>query len=67
MAKSIGVFKVGQIVLDYIGVDSILFDRAVPEIFSFKHNVGASNVVICIGNPDVDSLSIVSNAIPVLT
>ena len=46
-AKSMGVFKVwrSRIVLDYIGVDSILFDPAVPEIFYIKHDVGASNVM----------------------
>ena len=37
-----GVFNVRQIVLDYIGIDSILFDLIVSEIFYFKHNVGAS-------------------------
>ena len=40
-----GVSKVKRIVLDWIGVDSILFDSAVPEIFYFQHYVGASNVI----------------------
>ena len=36
-----------QIVLDYICIDSILFDLTVSEILYFKHNVGAfkSNVI----------------------
>ena len=62
-----GIFKVGRIALDYIGVDSILFDRAIPEIFYFKYDVDASDhsdVLVFIGNPDVDSLSV---AISVLT
>ena len=54
-----------------MGVGSILFHPAIPEIFYFQHNVGASNMlqisIICIANPDVDSLSIVSDAIPLLT
>ena len=37
-----GVFKVKGIVLNKIGVDSILLDLAVPEIFDFKHDEGAS-------------------------
>ena len=53
--------------LDSIGADFILFDRAVPDMFHFKHNTGASNVMIFIGNPNVDSLSVVNNAFPVLT
>ena len=55
-AKSMGEFTVKQIVLDYIGIDSILFDPAVSDIFYFKHDAGASSVIIFIGNPDVDSL-----------
>ena len=35
-AKSMAIFKVGLIVLDEIGVDSILFKRSVPEIFDLK-------------------------------
>ena len=43
-AKSmLGVFKVRLIVVDNIGVYSILFDPAAPEIFYFKQDVGASN------------------------
>ena len=63
-----GVFKVlRQIVLDQMDVDSILFELAVPEIFHFKHDAGASNVQIFIGNSDVDSIRVVSDDIPVLT
>ena len=40
-----GVFKVRPIVLDWISVDSILFDPFVAEIFYFKHDVGDSNVI----------------------
>ena len=39
------VFEVKQIVLDYLGADSILFHPAVTETFYFKHHVGASNVI----------------------
>ena len=47
-------------------MDSIFFDLVVPEIFCFKHDVGAFNVIIFFfGNPDVDSFSVVSYAIPV--
>ena len=49
-----GIFKIRPIELDYIGVDSILFDPAVSEIFYFKHDVVASLIIIFIGNPDVD-------------
>ena len=62
-----GVFKDKPIVLDLIGDNSILFDRAVSEIFSFKHDARASNAIIFIDNPDVGSLSVLSDAIPVLT
>ena len=33
----------------------MLLDPAVPDIFYFKHDEGASNVIIFIGKPDVDS------------
>ena len=52
-AKSMGLSKVRAIVLDLIGVDSILFDQAVSEIFYFKDDVGASLIKIFVGNPDV--------------
>ena len=55
--KSMGVSK----------VDSILLEPAVLKIFYFKHDVRASNAIIFIGNLDVDSFSVVSDAIPVLT
>ena len=35
--------------------------------FYFKHKQGASNVIIFIGNADVDGLSVISDGIPVLT
>ena len=38
-----GVYKIRRIVIDSIGVDSILFELAVPEIFYFKRDVGVSN------------------------
>ena len=44
-AMAMEVFKVRRIVLDEIGVDSIFLDPAVPAIFYFKHDVGASNVI----------------------
>ena len=47
------VSKVKTIVLDLIGVDSILLDPAVPEI---KHDLGASLIIIFIVNPDVDNI-----------
>ena len=43
--------------------DFILLDLAIPELFYFKHDVVASDVIVFIDNPDVDSLS---DAIPVL-
>ena len=36
------VLKVKQIVSDWIGVDFIVFDPAVPEVFYFKHEPGIS-------------------------
>ena len=44
-AKSMGVSKVRSIISDEIGVDSILFDPSIAEIFYFKHEVGASRVM----------------------
>ena len=43
------------------------FYPAVPKIFHVKHDVGASTDIIFIDNPDIDSLSIVNDANPVLT
>ena len=63
------VFEVKRIVVNYIRVDSILFDPAVSKIFYFKHLVGASGVINFnnfIGDPDVDSFSVVSDAFSVL-
>ena len=50
------VFKNWAIVLDQIVVDSILLDPAVSEIFCFKHDVGASLIIIFVGNPDVGNI-----------
>ena len=52
-AKSMKLSKNRAIVLYWIGIDSILLDLAVPDIFCFKHHVGASLIIIFIGNPDV--------------
>ena len=57
------VFLVRPIAEHYIDVDSILFDPAASEIFYFKHDVGASNVIIFIGSPDVNSLKWAFNPI----
>ena len=46
------------------GIDSLLFDPAIPEIFYFKHSVGACGVIIFIDNPDIVASGY---AIPVLT
>ena len=59
--------EVNLFAFDEIGVDSILFDLTVPEIFYFKHDVVATNVIVFIGSPDVDILSVVSDAFPALT
>ena len=62
-AKSLEIFEA-------IGLTLILLNPAVSEIFYFKHDVGPlieTSVIIFIGNPDVDSLSVISDAIPVLT
>ena len=58
--KSIEISKVRSIVQDLIGIDTTLFDLAIPEIFYFKHDVEASNIIIFIGIPNF-----ISNAIPV--
>ena len=47
-----------------ISANTLVLDPAVLEIFYFKHDVGASNVINFVGNPNVGS---VSDAIPVLT
>ena len=65
-----GVSKVRPVVLDYINVDSILFDPAVAEIFCFKHDVGDSNVMnfnSFIGILVVDKHWRLRDAFPVLT
>ena len=57
------------IVFDRIGVDSILFDPTVPEIFYFKHDVVPLMLyilLIFICNPNVDSLSVITDAFPTL-
>ena len=52
------------IVLHKIGVDFILLEPVVSEIFYFKHDVGASLIIIFICNPDVHNIG---NTIIVLT
>ena len=66
-AKSKGIFKVRAIVLNYIGVGSILLDPAVPEIFYFKHDIAASLIIFFIGNPDVDNIGDATLVYPKLT
>ena len=51
-----GLTKVRPILLNCLGVDFILLDPAVPEIFYFKHDVGTSLIIIFIGNPDVENI-----------
>ena len=51
------VSKVTAIVLNKIGVDSILLDPAVSEIFYFKHDAEASKILMFIGNLHVDNIS----------
>ena len=48
-----GTYKVREIVLDEIGVDSILLKQACLEKFYFNHDVGVSIMLIFIANPDV--------------
>ena len=48
-----GVSKVKAIVLNKIGVDSILLDPAVHEIFDFKYDEGPLPFINFIGNPDI--------------
>ena len=50
------VFEVWTIVINLIGVDSMILDPAVPKIFYFKHDVGASLIIVFIGNLDVDNI-----------
>ena len=53
-----------------IGVDTILLDPTVPEIFYFQHDVDDSNVINFnnfIGNPEDDNLIVVRVVCPVLT
>ena len=57
-----GVPKVRAIVLDHIGVDCILLDPAIREIFYFKHHAGASLLKIFLGNPDFQCSSLVIEA-----
>ena len=61
-AKATRVFKIRPIVLNYIGVDSILLDPAVPQIFYFKHDVGASIIIILLA-----TLTLITSATPSLT
>ena len=63
-AKLTLVSEVMLIVLDEVGIDPILLDPAVLEIFYFKHDERASLIIIFIGNPDIDDIG---NAILVLS
>ena len=58
------LFDVRRIILDQISIDSIFYDPAISEIFYFKHNVEASNVIVFIGNPDVDIALATSSQFP---
>ena len=44
-----GISKLRAIVLDQIGVNSILLNPAASRIFHFKHNVEAFLIIIFIG------------------
>ena len=44
----------GAIGFDQIGVNSIVLDPAVLEMFFFKNDVGAYLIIIFIGSADVD-------------
>ena len=46
--------KVRPIILNQIGIASVLLDWAIPEIFSFKHHIEASLIII--GTPNVDNI-----------
>ena len=66
-----GVFKVRRIVfvqLEWCWPTPFFLTLAFKRYSTStsNHDVGASNVLIFIGNPDVDSLSVVSDANPVL-
>ena len=39
-----------------MGVDFIVLDPAVPEIFYFKDDIRASLIIIFIGNPEIDNM-----------
>ena len=39
-----------------MGVDFIVLDPAVPEIFYFKDDTRASLIIIFIGNPEIDNM-----------
>ena len=58
------------IVLDQIGVDFILLEPTVPEIFYFKHDVGYSIIMVFKGSPDVgnigDAILVLSSGIAII-
>ena len=59
------VSKLKPFARNRIGVNSILLDPAISELFIFQHDVGASiNFNNFFRNPDVDSFSVVSDAFP---
>ena len=45
-AKLMGVSKVRAITIDWLNIDSILLDPAIPEIFYVIHDLGASLIKI---------------------
>ena len=57
-----GLSTARPIILHYIGGDFILLDPAIPKIFYFKHDVGASLFIIFIAKSYVGNIG---NAIPV--
>ena len=54
----LGQSKVRVIVLDWKGVDWIILDPPIPEIFYSSNHVGTSVIMLIIGNPDVDNYAI---------
>ena len=52
MRNEVEISKVRPILVDFN-----LLDPAIPEIFYFKHDTGASLGIILLANPDVDHIS----------
>ena len=55
--KSARFSQAWAIVLDYVAVGYVFLDLAVPEIFDFKNDVGASLIIMFIGNPGIENIS----------